>query len=103
MESSFYGTWFGYGRLCECRNAVDIGNGRPSQAARQTFPHVKWPRVALVSRKQKSCHSLTDPDWLIWEDSIRMDLEHILINTRNWVDSAQGRDYWSALVNKPWR
>ena len=30
-----------------------------------------------------------------WEDNIRMDLNEIGINTRNWVDSAQKRDYWS--------
>ena len=30
-----------------------------------------------------------------WEDNIRMDLKEIGINTRNWVDSAQDRDYWS--------
>ena len=34
-----------------------------------------------------------------WEDNIRMDLEEIGINAGNWVDSAQDRDYWSALVN----
>ena len=34
-----------------------------------------------------------------WEDNIRMDFEEIGINTRNWVDSAQDRDYWRALVN----
>ena len=34
-----------------------------------------------------------------WEDNIRMDLTEININTRNWVDSAQVRDYWRALVN----
>ena len=32
-----------------------------------------------------------------WEDNIRMDLEEIGINTVNWVDSAQDRDYWRAL------
>ena len=26
-----------------------------------------------------------------WEDNIRMDLKEIVINTRNWVDSAQDR------------
>ena len=31
-----------------------------------------------------------------WEDYIRMDLEEIGIN---WVDSAQDRNYWRALVN----
>ena len=34
-----------------------------------------------------------------WEGNIRMDLKVIGINTRNWVDSAQDRDYWRALVN----
>ena len=34
-----------------------------------------------------------------WEDSIRMDLKEIGINTRNWFDSAQNRDYWRALMN----
>ena len=28
-----------------------------------------------------------------------MDLKVIGINTRNWVDLAQDRDYWRALVN----
>ena len=28
-----------------------------------------------------------------------MDLKEICINTRNWVDSAQDRDYWRALIN----
>ena len=31
--------------------------------------------------------------------NIRMDLEEIGINVGNWVDSAQDRDYWRALVN----
>ena len=34
-----------------------------------------------------------------WEDNIRMDLEEIGINARNWVDSAKERNYWRALVN----
>ena len=34
-----------------------------------------------------------------WEDNFRMDLEEIGINAGNWVDSAQDRDYWRALVN----
>ena len=31
------------------------------------------------------------------EGNIRMDLEEIGINAGNWVDSAQDRDYWTAL------
>ena len=34
-----------------------------------------------------------------WEDNIKMDLEEIGISAGNWVDSAQYRNYWRALVN----
>ena len=33
------------------------------------------------------------------EDNIRTDLEKIGINAGNWVDSAQDKNYWRALVN----
>ena len=36
---------------------------------------------------------------LRWEDNIRMDLEEIGISAGNWIDSAQDRNYWRALVN----
>ena len=36
---------------------------------------------------------------LRWEENIRMDLEEIGISAGNWVDSAQERNYWRALVN----
>ena len=34
-----------------------------------------------------------------WEDDIKMDLKVLGINTRNWIDWAQDRDYWRALAN----
>ena len=34
-----------------------------------------------------------------WEDNIRINLEEG-INAGNWVDSAQDRNYWRALVNE---
>ena len=34
-----------------------------------------------------------------WEDNIRMYLKEIGINTWNWVDSGQDRDFWRAFVN----
>jgi hypothetical protein len=37
-----------------------------------------------------------------WEDNIIMDLNEIVINTRNWVDSSQDRDYCRAFVNAAW-
>ena len=33
------------------------------------------------------------------EDNIRMDNKEIGIKTRNWVDSAEDKDYYRALVN----
>ena len=36
-----------------------------------------------------------------WEDNIKINLKEIGINTSNWVDLAQDRDYWRALVNSP--
>ena len=30
---------------------------------------------------------------------LELDLKEIGISSRNWVDSAQDRDYWRALVN----
>jgi hypothetical protein len=32
-----------------------------------------------------------------WEDNIRMDPKEIGINTMNWIDSAQERDYWRGM------
>ena len=32
------------------------------------------------------------------ENNMTMDLKEIGINTRNWVDLAQDRDYWKAVV-----
>ena len=45
-----------------------------------------------------------------WKDNFKMVLKEIVINTRNWVGSAQDRNYWRSLVNvvlasgfhKPW-
>ena len=34
-----------------------------------------------------------------WEDNIRMDLKEIRVNMRNWIDSAQDRNYWKSVVN----
>ena len=34
-----------------------------------------------------------------WEDNIRMDVKEMGINTKNWVDLTEDRDYWKALVN----
>ena len=34
-----------------------------------------------------------------WENNIGMDLKEIGVSTRDWVELAQDRGYWRALVN----
>ena len=38
-----------------------------------------------------------------WEDSIRMNLNEIGINTKNSFDSTQDTGYWRDLVNAPFQ
>ena len=35
----------------------------------------------------------------VWEDNIRMYFQEIGMKAGNWIDSAQDRNYWRALVN----
>jgi hypothetical protein len=58
-------------RACT-RIAFKISTGTPTE---------KWP-LGRPSRR--------------WEDNIRVEIG---VNSRNSVDSAQDRNYWSALVN----
>jgi hypothetical protein len=40
-----------------------------------------------------------------WEDNIKMDLQEVGCGGMNWIDLAQDRDRWRAMVNvvvKPW-
>ena len=34
-----------------------------------------------------------------WEDNIKMDLQEVRCGGMNWIDLAQDRDRWWALVN----
>jgi hypothetical protein len=34
-----------------------------------------------------------------WEDNIKMDLQEIGVGCGNWIESAQDRDRWRALVS----
>ena len=62
--------WEGHvARMEEGRSAFEILTGKPTE---------KRP---LGSPRRR------------WEDNIRMDLKEIGINTGNWVDSAQDRNY----------
>ena len=52
----------------------------------------------ILTSKHSGKRPLGRP-WRRWEDNIKMDLEEIGISAGNWVDSAQDRNYWRALVN----
>ena len=68
--------WGGHvARMEECRSAFKILTGKPTGKRSLGGPRRRW------------------------EDNIKMDLKEICINVGNWVDSAQERDYWRALVN----
>ena len=62
-------------RMEECRSAFKILTGKPTGKRPLGRPRRRW------------------------EDNIRMDLKERGINAGNWVDTAQDRDYWRALVN----
>ena len=59
----------------DCRSAIKISTGTPTGKRPLGRP------------------------WHRWEDNIKMNLKEIGISTRNWVDSAQDRDYWGVPVN----
>jgi len=35
----------------------------------------------------------------LWEDNIKMDLQEVACGGTDWIDLAQDRDRWRALVN----
>jgi hypothetical protein len=35
----------------------------------------------------------------MWVDNIKMDLREIELSDKGWIDLAQGKDQWKALVN----
>ena len=68
--------WAGHvARMEESRSAFKIITGKPTEKKSLGRPRRRW------------------------EDNIRMDLQEIGISAENWVDSAQDRNYWKALVN----
>ena len=57
-----------------------------------------WRTFRILTGKSTGKKPLGKPGRR-WEDNIRIYLEVVSINAGNWVDSAQDRDYWRALVN----
>ena len=57
-----------------------------------------WSSFKILTGKPTGKRPLGSPRRR-WEDNIRMNLKEMGINTKDWVDSAQDRDYWKAFVN----
>ena len=49
-------------------------------------------------RKPEEKRPLRRP-WSRWEDNIKMDLQEVGYGGIDWIDVAQDRDRWRALVN----
>ena len=61
-------------RMKEGRGALKILTGKPAGKRSLWKPALRW-------------------------DNIRIDLKEIGVNTRNWVDLVQDKDYWRAFMN----
>ena len=77
-------------RMLQCRRLRWAGYVDRIEEGRSSF--------RILAGKPTGKRSLRRPRRR-WEDNIRMDLEEIGINAGNWVDSAQDRNCWRALVN----
>ena len=58
----------------------------------------EWSAFKILTGKPTGKRPLGRPRRR-WEDNFRMNLEEVGISAGNWVDSAQDRNYWRALVN----
>ena len=63
-------------RMKDCRTAYNILTGKPAGKRPLARPRRRW------------------------EGNFGMGLKEIGISTKNWIDSAQDRDYWRALVKE---
>ena len=63
-------------------------------------PELKEDRAAfkVLTGKITGKRSLGRPGRTM-QDNVRMDINETAINMTDWVDSAQKRNYWRALVN----
>ena len=89
---------------CHCRSSSWVCSWRPTTSNLHRFHLcgsngvsnvflVKPDRINILTGKPTLKRPLGRPR-SIWVDNIRMD-----ISTRNWVDSAQDKDYWRAFLN----
>ena len=66
-----------------------------SRNNKQVFDHIAEETTLLsnILRRKANCIGHRR------EDNISVDFREVGINMRDWVDLAQDRDYWRALVN----
>ena len=77
-------------KVIKCRRLRWAGHVARFEESRDAFKILTAKPTGKRPLRRPRCRS---------EDNIRMDLKEIGINTRNWVDSAQDRNYWGTLVD----
>jgi hypothetical protein len=80
--------------LYSAPNIIRLINSR-----RMRWPwHVARGRGEVLVRKPERKRSLGRP-WRRWEDNIKMDLKEVGRGSMDWIELAQDRGRWRALVN----
>ena len=59
---------------------------------------MRWDLYRVLVEKPEGKRPLGRPK-LRWEDNIKMDLKEVGCGGKDWIDLAQDRDRWQALVN----
>ena len=77
-------------RGIKSRRLIWVGNVARREEGRSASKNLTCKPTGKKSLGRTRCR---------WDANIRMDVKEIGINTRNWADLAQDRDYWRALVN----
>ena len=73
----------------------NIGNLKQSS----TIKHNQSMQPGWQKEKKQDCFQKFEMPRFRLEVNISMELQEIFVNMRNWIDSAQDKDCWSALVN----
>jgi hypothetical protein len=84
-------------QLCKCTFAASICFGVKGYFIMLSVPRLKRNAYRILVGKPEGKRLLERPRRR-WEDNIRMDVREIGWSGMDWIDLAQDRDQWKALV-----